>query len=242
MSLIAAEWGLRGVEHLRRSASVIVIVDVLSFSTCVDVAVSRGADIYPVADGDIAVARNAARKVGAILAERKRGGHGQYSLSPASLTDIPVGTKLILPSPNGSALSAACGATPVLTGCLRNAETVALAARDIACGGEIGVVPAGERWPDGSLRPAIEDLMGAGAVIRALDLPCTAEAQAMMNAYCALKDDIAGLVWNCLSGQELRERGFSNDIDLAVQQNSSSCAPYLENGAFRAYAQVERPD
>ena len=41
MASVVLEWGMAGVEALRERVSVLVIVDVLSFSTAVDVAVSR---------------------------------------------------------------------------------------------------------------------------------------------------------------------------------------------------------
>src|SRR5271169_573446 len=194
LASVTSEWGMAGVKAQRERVSVIVIVDVLSFSTAVDVALSRGAVVYPFPYGGGHTAQEAADRVGAVLAQPRRTLGGQFSLSPVSLATVPEGMKLMLPSPNGSRLSLACGDTPVLTGCLRNATAVARAARQIAGDGDIGVVPAGELWPDGTLRPAIEDLLGAGAVIHHLDLPCSSEAQIARDAYRSAARAIATLI------------------------------------------------
>jgi 2-phosphosulfolactate phosphatase len=233
MAQALVEWGMRGVEVLREHAAVLVIVDVLSFSTAVDVAVSRGAEIYPYPLGNKAAAEAAAERLGAVLAKPRRAAGGQYSLSPVSLQSAPAGLKLMLPSANGSRLSLASGGVPVIAGCLRNAEAVAHKARAIAAGGAVGVVPAGERWPDGSLRPAIEDLLGAGAIIHALGIPCSAEAQLTRNAYRASRDDVADLIRGSVSGRELTDGGFPGDVEIALQQNVSTCAPVLRDGRYR---------
>jgi 2-phosphosulfolactate phosphatase len=146
MSIVLSEWGLAGVEALLGQAAVLIIVDVLSFSTAVDVAVARGAKVFPFRYGDRQAAEQEAVRVGAELARPRQTAGGKLSLSPRSLAAIEPGTSLLLPSPNGSRLSLSCGERPVLTACLRNAAAVAAAARDIAGDGVVGVIPAGERW------------------------------------------------------------------------------------------------
>src|SRR5215469_4131821 len=102
-----AEWGLHGVEMLCERVSVLIIVDVLSFSTAVAVAVARGASVIPFPLEDRKAARQAAAAARAVLAEpRSSTTNAGYSLSPQSLATIPSGAKLLLPSPNGSRLSA----------------------------------------------------------------------------------------------------------------------------------------
>ncbi len=157
---IRCEWGKKGVEQLAPISDVVIIVDILSFSTCIEIAVSRNAIVFPC-DWENKSAQEFARSVNAELAT-KRAGTG-YSLSPASLSQIPENTRLVLPSPNGSSLSLGTGETPTLAGCLRNCRSVALAA--IRYGHRIAIIPAGEKWESGSLRPCFEDLIGAGAII-----------------------------------------------------------------------------
>ena len=234
MTTIHAEWGMAGLESLRDQVSVLVVVDVLSFSTAVDVAVSRGAVVLPLPHGDADAARAEADRAGAVLAQPRWATGGQFSLSPVSLQAIPSGTRILLPSPNGSRLSLAGGGTPVMAACLRNAAAVAQAARERAAGGAVGVIPAGERWPDGSLRPAIEDLIGAGAVVHHLASPCSPEARVARDAFRSAMDDLPQLIRASTSGRELIDGGFPGDVDAALQVGVSTCVPLLANGAYRA--------
>src|SRR5262249_55529293 len=87
---------------LHEHVGMLAIVDVLSFSTAVDVAVSRGAIVFPFSFVEELGVRFAAERVGALLARPRRSAGAKYRLSPVSLLSIPAGTKLVLPSLNRS--------------------------------------------------------------------------------------------------------------------------------------------
>ncbi len=227
---VRCEWGEEGVRRLAPFCKVIVIVDVLSFSTCVAVAVERGARVYPYRFKDETAVAYAAT-LDALLAGNREG--GGYSLSPASLRDIPAGARLVLPSPNGATLTLLAGNTPVLAGSLRNATAVANAAMEF--GGPIGVIAAGERWPDGLLRPALEDQLGAGAVIARLEGLKSPEARASEAAFMgARQEGLRRVLLESVSGRELVERGWESDVGIAAELDATVVVPRLIDGAYRA--------
>jgi 2-phosphosulfolactate phosphatase len=225
---IRCEWGERGASVLAPISDLVVIVDVLSFSTSVDIANARGAIVFPYRWKD-ASADTFAASHNAVVAT-SRGSPGQFSLSPASLETIPPATRLVLPSPNGATLSFSTGNTPTLCGCLRNCHAIAEYAS--ANARTIAIIPAGERWQDGTLRPAIEDLLGAGAIIRHLSGTRSPEANAAVAAFEAAAGGLLDCIKNGASGQELSEKGFDADILLASALNCSSSVPLLKNGAY----------
>jgi 2-phosphosulfolactate phosphatase len=233
------DWGLAGAAELGHSCAVLVVVDVLSFTTALDVAVGRGIRVHPFPWGD--QAEEYANRLGATVAVGRSAlsQNRPWSLSPASLMRAPVVADLVLPSPNGSAICAAAGAsgTPVIAACLRNAAAVVRWLKMSGYGGvdrPVGVIASGERWPDGTLRPCVEDLLGAAAILDGLsDAPgrLSVEAAVTLAALAAVPDPIAA-VRGCVSGRELVARGFGADVDVAVAMNVSTTVPMIEHGAF----------
>ncbi|MEO0338544.1 MAG: 2-phosphosulfolactate phosphatase [Bacteroidota bacterium] len=223
------EWGLDGLLSLLPVSDVIVIVDVLSFSTCVDIATNRGAIIYPYQWKD-QTAQVFADQKGALLANTNRKNTIGYSLSPHSLLDIKADERLVLPSPNGSTLSLSSAVT-TLCGCLRNAEAIAKACQEL--GKRISVIAAGERWVEsGNLRVAYEDLLGAGAIISYLDGALSIEAKYARLIFEENKSDLRSSIMNCGSGKELIGRGFAQDVNLATELNVSTAVPLLKAGVY----------
>lgn len=233
------DWGPIGATTLAPDSACLVIVDVLSFTTAVTVAVQNGTHVYPYPWRDDTAAAFAAQKQAALAVGRRAANPASpWSLSPAALQRAPFTPRLVLPSPNGSAIAAAVDGVPVVAGCLRNAAATGHWLTKQGWGTverPITVIAAGERWNDDTLRPALEDLLGAGAIIAALHQqqagPPSPEASAARACFQGIAN-VASAIRACASGQELISSGFTHDVRIATEINSSEAVPVLTDAGF----------
>jgi len=238
---IRFEWGLEGVRKLGPGCDVLVIVDVLSFTTSVGLVVEKGGVGLPYGERDDNLDQLANEHDALIASSRKDTSPDvPYSLSPASLLDMPEGTHLVMPSANGSALSkeAANLGVTVLAGSLRNAAAVATACKRF--GERITVVAAGERWEGyhGQLRPALEDLIGAGAILSHFERDnLSSEARAAVDSFKSVRYNLLEVLQDCSSGRELIEIGYDRDVEIAAHLNVSKSVPILGNGMYVSLAE-----
>jgi 2-phosphosulfolactate phosphatase len=193
------DWGADGLARLETSA-VVVVVDVLRFSTTVTDRVARGETVL-LDDSALAVSINGA----------------------------PI-----------AAAAAASGAV-VLLGCLRNADAVARAVlAEQQRRGErtpIAVIAAGEAT-DAGARVAVEDQLGAGAVIDALSAlgidHTSPEAAAACESFRGLRGAVRHLLTASGSGQELLDRGMRDEVLGAAEVSVTDAVPVLRDGVFVA--------
>ncbi|MBN9426012.1 MAG: 2-phosphosulfolactate phosphatase [Burkholderiales bacterium] len=229
---VRLEWGRAAIRHLAPDVDCVIIVDVMSFTTCVDIAVERGAIIYPYPWRDETAKAYAAER-GAEVASSKRRFSDGWSLSPASMSNVPEGLRLVLPSPNGSAtafdaMQLGCA---VYCASLRNLHAAVAACRHHR---SILVVPCGERWPDDDgLRPSFEDYLAAGGIVSGLGRSDSSpEARAAAMAYEGFGADRSRALASCGSAVELINRGFERDVALCLEENVSRIACRLSGDHF----------
>ncbi len=205
------EWGPAGLARAVADSAVVVVVDVMRFSTITCLICEKGGS---AALSDVpADAEN---------------------LTSNRLHNLEPGGRVKVFSLNGGALArtaSALGGPVVLAGALRNAHAAGRYARSVARDGVVTVLAAGEVDPDGSLRPAVEDLLGAGAIIAAAGGDPSPEALVAMAAFSGV-EDLEAVLLRCASGRELAGRGATDDVILSAELDVSSVAPLLVDGAF----------
>ncbi len=130
--------------------------------------------------------------------------------------------------------------------CLRNAAAAAswISSRWAPDEAIVAVVAAGERWRTGGLRPAVEDLWGAGAFISHLTgagwTALSPEAASGRAAWLAVRRDALGALLSCASGRELVAKGYRADVEIAAEVDVSRAVPLLHEHVFRPAAGTGR--
>jgi 2-phosphosulfolactate phosphatase len=240
------EWGHRGAAAATARGDVLVVVDTLSFSTAVATALHRGVTVYPCRPGDEG---RLEEQVGAEAVVRRQDvpSKGRFSLSPTTFLSSESGARVALGSPNGAACCVAARAAPcVVVGSPVNARAVArfVSARLAGGGQAVTVLACGERWStpvDGEdLRLAVEDWLGAGAILLHLGLDKSPEAQVCEAAFRGVEGRLEGVLLNCGSGVELCQKGYEADVLHASRLDLYEVVPLLAEGRFVDAAGFDR--
>lgn len=236
------DWGLRGARECGPGSTVVAVVDVLTFTTTVSVAADRGIEVLPYRWRDETAAGYAASNDAVVAVGRSQAGPGDVSLSPGTVRSATT-PRIVLPSPNGSTIAheLATLGCEVIAVSLRNATAAArwTATRIGGPNGEgtVLAVAAGEHWPDGGLRPAVEDLWGAAAFLAGLGSlgigGSSPEATSAAAAYPMTGTATAALD-SCASGRELIADGYAEDVAIAAELDGSDVVPLLSGDRFVA--------
>lgn len=210
------DWGTEGLAALSGDCRVLVVVDVLSFSTRVDLLLAEGRRVRPV--------RWAEPDPPPGDAVPLRSPNGATLSAQASATGAHVLTACLR---NAAAVARAV------------AQLAGEAPIGIVAGGERwGVDLAARPGAEGPLRPCAEDHLGAGAVVAALlDLgagDASPEASLAALTFRAAGERVGALVAECVSGRELRAHGERHVVKHAGAVGVSAVVPVLGgDGVYR---------
>ena len=109
-----------------------------------------------------------------------------------------------------------------------------MSARRFLCGAFcVGVCAHG--GAAGVIDPALEDLLGAGAILDALPagLDLDGDAQAARAAFRDARGHLLERLLASHSGRELVSAGFEEDVLIAAELDASQSVPVLDGDRFR---------
>jgi len=146
-------------------------------------------------------------------------------------------------SPNGATCSRYGRAVPkLLVGALVNATAVSQALVRLLAESDLSVtlLACGERWQqpseDGDLRFAIEDYLGAGAILAGLPAALTRSPEALVcqGAFQAARDNLTAIVTESGSGRELCAAGYPQDVEHAARLDVYGAVPVMAGDKLSA--------
>lgn len=241
MEQVQLDWGEPAAVAAAERGEIVVLIDVLSFSTTAAIALEREAEVVVGGPGAASVSSAPGRRDG---------------LSPARALALQPGERLVLASLNGARCAAAVADREalVILGSLRNRAAVVGYLAGLGVEGRLRrvtlVACAEQRTASsgdfaGSMRPCLEDWLGAGAIAAGLEqrgLTLSPDAQAAAVTYtAATAAQIGAWLRGCPSGRELTDRGFGLDVELAARVDATTSVPVLDGESMVLHDALDAP-
>jgi len=231
---VHVEWGMIGAQQAAGRGDVVVVVDVLSFSTEIVLAAAEGKTCLVYSDTELEAMGGIEAAAAALDARPYRRFHhlgdDDAGLPPAGSGSSASWERVLFRSTNGASATRAAEAAPeLLIGSLRNARACAghlgrlLASTAVqrvtlvACG-SVTVTGEGYRF-----RPALEDWLAAGRIaahLASAGLVLSPEAHAA--AGCWPGDEMLPA---CVAANTLIEAGLGEMVELAFAVDRSDAVP-----------------
>lgn len=94
------------------------------------------------------------------------------------------------------------------------------------------IVPANRRRADEPTRFAVEDYLGAGAILSTIKHDLSPEARVSAAAFERSQGDVLELLLDCASGRQLHAWGLEDDARFAAQIDVCGTVPLLQDGRY----------
>ncbi|HEX2973424.1 MAG TPA: 2-phosphosulfolactate phosphatase [Tepidisphaeraceae bacterium] len=219
-----------------QSEQAVVVLDVLRATTSMAAALAAGVKEIRVF-GDVTSAQQAARAYSGkalLCGELQCLPPPGFDLgnSPDAFGPIHAGRTVFMSTTNGTrAIIAARSAKRVLTGAIVNAEAVA--ERLIDLGMNATLLCAGTNG-----RIAMEDLIGAGAILHSLQKRQAIElgsdvARVALRLFDTTRDGLRAALGDAQGGRNVIAAGLPEDIDFAAKLNSLSAVGVIKEEPLR---------
>lgn len=231
------EWGIPGVDRAVARGDVIVIIDVLRFTSAATTAINNGFVVIPARD-----AAEAELKLRGSPKSRLNGS-GLSVLSPQSFMGKQP-CEVILHSPHGATLSChAAGVDYAFLGSLLNTTSVSNMIKNAASasGRDITIICSGERGSDrAAIMPefervldvgngifCFEDYVAAGAIGSKIDAEKSSALLLAEKAFIEYAGNLPDLFPKTASGQYLVAQGFAEDVQFCASVDIYQVTPKI---------------